>query len=96
MGTIQILLISAIDLFFQVIEFLILGTILLSWIPIGYNSPIGVFLTTMTTPILGPCKRLIDNSPLGKGMILDFSPVIALILLSLAKQVLQSLVIIIF
>ncbi|WP_352399235.1 YggT family protein [Anaerotignum sp.] len=86
MENLQFLLVRAVDLFFYVMELLIFGRILLSWLPLGYNNPIGQFLYTMTEPILGPCRRMLDKSPLGGGMMLDFSPVIALILMMLAKQ----------
>lgn len=86
MENLQFLLVRAVDLFFYVMELLIFGRILLSWLPLGYNNPIGQFLYTMTEPILGPCRRMLDKSPLGGGMMLDFSPVIALILMMLTKQ----------
>lgn len=86
MENLQFLLIKAVNLFFYIMELLIFGRILLSWLPMGYNNPIGQFLYSMTEPILGPCRRMLDKSPLGGGMMLDFSPIIALILMMLAKQ----------
>ncbi len=88
------LLAKAIDIFFYVLESLIFIRILLSWIPIvGYNNPIGRFIYQLTEPILGPCRRLLDKSPLGGGMMLDFSPIIAVILMALLKQLLLGLVV---
>lgn len=58
----------------------------------GYNNPIGKLIYNLTEPILGPCRRMLDKSPLGGGMMLDFSPVIALILMMLVKQLLIGLV----
>ncbi|WMI82045.1 YggT family protein [Anaerotignum sp. MB30-C6] len=86
MNSLQILLMKAVNLFFYVMELLIFGRILLSWLPMGYNNPIGQFLYAMTEPILGPCRRMLDKSPLGGGMMLDFSPIIALILMMLTKE----------
>ena len=95
MNGIQILFLNAINMFFNLLEFLIFIRILLSWIPIfGYNNPIGRLIYSLTEPILGPCRRMLDNSPLGGGMMLDFSPVIALILMMLVKQLLVGLVLI--
>lgn len=96
MGTMQILLINAIDMFFYVIELLIFATILLSWLPIGRGNPLVGLLHSLTDPILMPCRKMIENSPLGRGMMLDFSPIIALILLSLIKQFLQSAIYMVF
>lgn len=90
MENIQFLLVKAVGLFFYVMELLIFGRILLSWIPMGHNNPIGQFLYHMTEPILGPAKRMLDKSPLGGGMMLDFSPIIALILMQLAQQLIKA------
>lgn len=92
MGAMQILLLNAIDMFFRVIELLIFATILLSWLPIGRGNAVAGLLHSLTDPILLPCRKMIENSPLGRGMMLDFSPIIALILLSLIQQFLQSAV----
>ena len=89
----QILLSRAIDVFFQVLEWLIFIRIILSWIALfGINNRVGRCMYELTEPILGPCRRMLDKSPLGGGMMLDFSPVIALILMVLVKQLLLGLV----
>ncbi len=90
------LLLSAIDMFFRVIELLIFATILLSWLPIGRGNALSGMLHSLTDPILLPCRKMLENSPLGRGMMLDFSPIIALILLSLVRQFLQSVVYMVF
>ena len=94
--SIQLLLIRAIDVFFYLIELLIFIRIILSWIPMfGYQNPIGQLIYRLTEPILGPCRSMLDKSPLGGGMMLDFSPIIALILMMLVKQSLTGLVLLI-
>ena len=91
--SIQLLLIRAIDVFFYLIELLIFIRIILSWIPMfGYQNPIGQLIYRLTERILGPCRSMLDKSPLGGGMMLDFSPIIALILMMLVKQLLTGLV----
>ncbi|MCQ4935780.1 MULTISPECIES: YggT family protein [Anaerotignum] len=92
MENIQFLLMKAVDMFFYVMELLIFGRIILSWLPMGFHNPIGAFLYNMTEPILGPCRKMLDKSPLGGGMMLDFSPIIALILMMLVKQLILSLI----
>ena len=54
MNSIQALLISAIGVFFYVLEILIFVRILFSWLPfgVGYNSSIGRLLYQLTEPIL--------------------------------------------
>ncbi len=94
MSEIQTLLISAIGVFFYVLELLIFVRILLSWIPLGfgYNSGIGRLLYNLTEPILGPVRSMVDKSPLGGGMGLDFSPIFALILMRLVQSLLIAAV----
>lgn len=86
----EALLVQAIGLFFYFLEILIFVRILLSWLPMGYNSAIGRFLYTMTEPILGPVRDMVNKSPLGGGFGLDFSPIFALILMRLVQTLLIS------
>lgn len=92
MNSIQTLLISAIGVFFYVLEILIFVRILFSWLlfGIGYNSRIGRLLYQLTEPILGPVRKMVDKSPLGGGMGLDFSPIFALILMRLVQTLLVA------
>ncbi len=86
----EALLVQALGLFFYFLEILIFVRILLSWVPMGYNSAIGRFLYNMTEPILGPVRDMVDRSPLGGGFGLDFSPIFALILMRLVQTLLIS------
>ena len=86
----EALLVTALGYFFYVLEILIFVRILLSWFPMGYNSAIGRFLYTMTEPILGPVRDMVNKSPLGGGYGLDFSPIFALILMRLVQTLLIS------
>ena len=92
MSNIQALLINAIGVFFYFLEILIFVRILLSWLPMGYNSAVGRFLYNMTEPILGPGRNMVDKSPIGGGMGLDFSPIFALILMRLVQSLLIAAV----
>lgn len=86
---------QAIDIFFQVVYLLIFVRILLSWFPIARGG-FGGFIYSLTEPILGPIRSMINNSPIGGGMMLDFSPVIALFFMELIKMILQGLINFIF
>lgn len=88
--------ISAIDVFFQVIYLFILVRIILSWLPIGRGNGIVAMVYALTEPILGPIRHMIDKSPIGGGMMLDFSPVIALFVMNIVKSLLVSAVYAIF
>lgn len=88
----QVLLIRAVDVFFQVLYFLILIRIILSWIPMLRSSAIGDIVYNLTEPILGPFREMVDKSPIGGGMMIDFSPIIALFAMSIAKTVLIGVI----
>lgn len=84
----QTLLIQAINIFFDLLEKLIFVRIIVSWLPIGYNNPIMQLLYHLTEPILAPVREMVDKSPIGGGIGLDFSPIFALILMSLVQALL--------
>lgn len=93
---IELLLTQALGYFFYLLEILIFVRIILSWLPLGYNSAIGRFLYNMTEPILGPVRNMVDRSPIGGGMGLDFSPIFALILMRIVQGLLIGAVQMIF
>lgn len=92
MTGLQHLLLNGIDTFFMLLEWLIFARIILSWIPIGRSTPISQLLYTLTEPILGPIRAMMDRSPLGGGMMVDFSPLIALFVMRLISMVLKGLI----
>jgi YggT family protein len=63
---------------------LVLGRVLVSWFDARGRSQLSVFLFRATEPILGPVRRLLP--PMG---MLDLSPMIVLIVLSLVLQALR-------
>lgn len=77
---------------FQAYEFLILIRVLMSWVnvnPYGpsVQHPLIILLHRLTDPVLRPLQRIIP--PIG-GTI-DVSPIVALILLEIVRQVIVSL-----
>ncbi|MDQ8738938.1 YggT family protein [Paenibacillus sp. LHD-38] len=64
---------SIIKLVQQIYTFMIIGYVLLSWLPTARESFIGVFLGKLVEPYLGIFRRFIP--PIG-GM-LDLSPILA-------------------
>ncbi len=75
-----------IDILVQVLYWAILGRVIISWLPISRESAFVQLLYSITEPILGPIRRVMP----GMGG-LDFSPMIALILIMVAQQVLQRM-----
>jgi len=86
------ILISAIHTFYWVLVIMLFARILLSWFPMIGGQFIDL-LFFLTDPILSPIRALIQKSPLGgPGMVMDFSPLIAFLLLGLVRNLAISLV----
>lgn len=79
---------SIVNVMFEVYSFLIIAQILMSWVPHDRNHPIFRFIEEVTEPVLSPFRRLI---PAVGGI--DFSPIIAIMALELARRIILSLLI---
>ncbi|MFH0776262.1 MAG: YggT family protein [Patescibacteria group bacterium] len=77
------ILANTIDLFFRALSFLVIVRILLSWFAPQSNNRIAFFVFSTTEPILGFFRRL----PLRIGMF-DLSPIVALLAIDFARQIL--------
>ena len=78
-------LIQFIQILFPVLYIAILARVLLSWFPIGPDSPLIPIIRVIyqiTEPILGPIRSVLPRM----GM-LDLSPMIAIILLTVVQQI---------
>ena len=72
------LLVQLLDLY----SFVVLGTVLLSWIQLSPSNLVARFLHTMTEPLLMPIRRVLPD--MGG---LDFSPLVLLFGLRLLRGV---------
>ncbi len=82
-------LLTIVTLLFRFLWLAILARVILSWLPmagvrIDMYNPLIRFLYQITDPILDPIRRFATF-----GMI-DFSPIVALILLEIIQQVLVA------
>jgi len=78
---------AAIVAFFWLLRMMLFVRIILSWFPIGRNNKFMQILFAFTEPVLAPIRNLVNRSPLGgSGMVLDFSPIIAFILLGIVER----------
>lgn len=75
----------ALSLLLRIIDSLILIRVLLSFFPTLQSSKISYFIYQMTEPIMAPCRAILDRLGLGMGMI-DFSPILAFLLLNLMQS----------
>ena len=88
----SILLSDAINVFFRILYLLIIVRVFMSWVPGAMFSSFGRLIYSLTDPVLGPVRRMMDKSPLGGGMMVDFSPVIALFILDIIQIILRYIV----
>jgi len=87
-----LILMEAVRIFFMVLYVLLFARIILSWFTMGRGNRLMDLLLFLTEPILAPIRALLQRSPLGgPGMIIDFSPIIAFILLRLLNNFVMSL-----
>lgn len=77
-----------VEYLFQLTYGLLMVRILLSWIPHDRYHPLVEFLYKITDPLLEPFRRLMPPSAMG----IDFSPIIAFIVLRLLQNIVLSLI----
>lgn len=66
---------------FMIYRFMLIGYILLSWIPAAQDSAVGRFLVAVCEPYLGIFRKFIP--PIG---MIDISPIVALLALSFIQE----------
>lgn len=77
--------------FLSVINFLIFARVMMSWIVKDYSHPIVQFIYQVTEPILAPIRAFLTR--IGIGGMLDFSPIVAMLLVQLlGNYILRALI----
>jgi YggT family protein len=84
-------IIKAINLVLRIIEYAILARVIISWLPISRDNPLIRLLYQITEPILAPIRGIIQRSAFGRNMMLDFSPLVAFLLISLIRNIIFRL-----
>lgn len=77
---------------FGVMELALLVRAFISWLPVPREHRLVRLLYQITEPILSPIRSLIQRSSFGHNMILDISPIIALILIAIVRTFILSLI----
>jgi YggT family protein len=85
------ILIQLIDLVFLLFNLILLARILLSWVNISPYHPVARFLYSVTEPVLAPVRKMLPSS----GM-MDFSPLVVMLISFILEKVLVALVIALF
>ncbi len=69
-----------------VLQFLMLGRAILSWLPLDEDNPIENFLYMVTEPVIAPVRALIERFGWFEGLPIDMSFFITFILLSVIQM----------
>ncbi|WP_426351409.1 YggT family protein [Alloiococcus sp. CFN-8] len=83
------MLYRVINLLFDIIRYAIIAEAILSFLPMGTLREIRSFLNAFTEPILSPFRRIQER--FSSGMMIDFSPLLALLALSFLEGLIFQL-----
>jgi YggT family protein len=75
-----------VQLLFDLYIIVLLARVLLSWVQVDPRNPIVNLIHQLTEPLLAPIRRLLPQSGA-----LDFSPMVALIVVWVAEQIVLTL-----
>ncbi|MGM0602495.1 MAG: YggT family protein [Bacillota bacterium] len=79
-------LIRGINLFFEIVTWLIIARVILSWVGPNVQNmnwkKVIIFIYNVTEPILGPIRNILPTTNMG----IDFSPLVAIFALSIIKN----------
>ena len=81
------LLYTVVNVGFSLYTFLILIRCILTWLPLGRGNSLIRFIYEITEPVLSPFRRLMGGFMVG----IDFSPVLAVMVLEFARQLILKI-----
>jgi len=74
---------DVVNLFFNILTWLILARVILSWIPTRGKNPLVRMVYEFTEPLLAPFRKIMPRT----GMPIDLSPFLAYLVLQLLRTV---------
>lgn len=83
---------KALGLLFQIIQWSIVIRAILSWFPISKNNIFVKLILQITEPILSPVRSLLENTSFGRNSMIDFSPMIALLIIWIISGVIDIII----
>jgi YggT family protein len=88
-----VVLASALRYFCNFLYIIILARVIFSWFPVARRSKAVRILFALTEPILSPIRSVLRKSPLGgAGVMIDLSPLVALLLIQLTQSLLLQII----
>jgi YggT family protein len=82
----------AVKYLIDLLELAVFLTVIISWLPIQKDNRFIRILYQITEPVLAPIRNLLHRSAFTKNLMIDFSPVIAILLLELLKSIVYYIV----
>lgn len=82
---------DAVNILFTVMEYAILVRVFISWIPMPRDNQFMRILYQVTEPILGPVRSIMNRSSFVANSMIDFSPIVAFLLISVVRNIVLSL-----
>ena len=79
-------IIGLVQLIFELYIIVLLARVLLSWVQLDPQNPLVNLIHQLTEPLLAPIRRMLPQSGA-----LDFSPMIAFVVVLIAEQIVLSL-----
>ncbi|WP_034868815.1 YggT family protein [Clostridium lundense] len=83
-------LIRIINICFSIAEWAILIDVLLSYVPMGRENSVTQLVHAITEPLLAPGRKIQER--IIPGLMIDFSPVFALLILYVLKRIVYSII----
>lgn len=87
LGTVYI----AVRYLIKLLEFAIFITVVISWLPVNRDNRFIILLYQITEPIMAPIRRMLKKSAFTNNLMIDFSPVVAILLLELVNSILYRI-----
>lgn len=88
------ILLEAVNWFFNFLYITLFVYCIMSWIPPLRTSGLGKIIESFISPMLTPLRKLVAKSPLGgPGMMIDISVIILFALMSVARTLVLSVLI---
>ncbi|MDO4174479.1 MAG: YggT family protein [Eubacteriales bacterium] len=75
----------------NLLQWLLVFRALASWFPQVQQSRIGELLYTITEPMIAPFRSILDRFQSSRTMMLDFSPLLAFLVLLILEQLLRAM-----
>ena len=79
-------MIGLVRFLFELYTVILLARVLLSWVQVDPNNQLVRIIYQLTEPLLAPIRRLLPQSSS-----MDFSPIVALVVLIVAEQIVLTL-----